>query len=96
MYFNCCKFKAMDKFEGQSIPNFIKEIPNDDACKAYLTKVKWRGRFRFTKCPHTKGYLKSVYNYECYKCWYVESAKAETLFYKVKIGLHKSFCIALK
>jgi len=35
----------MYKFEGQSILNFIKELPNDDACKAYLAKVKWHEGF---------------------------------------------------
>ncbi|MBL4569389.1 MAG: IS1595 family transposase, partial [Flavobacteriaceae bacterium] len=28
----------MEQFEGQDILNFIKELPNDEACKAYLSK----------------------------------------------------------
>ncbi len=35
----------MDDFECQSILNFIKELPNDEACKAYLAKIKWSGGF---------------------------------------------------
>ncbi len=40
--------------------------------------------------------MKSEYNYECYKCRYVESATANTLLHKVKFGLHKAFCIAFE
>ncbi|MFT5217369.1 MAG: hypothetical protein ACI83H_002506, partial [Glaciecola sp.] len=32
----------MEQFEGQDILNFIKELPNDAACKAYLAKIKWQ------------------------------------------------------
>ena len=29
----------MDNFKGQNILNLVKEFPNDDACKAYLSKL---------------------------------------------------------
>ncbi|MEI6864510.1 MAG: IS1595 family transposase, partial [Flavicella sp.] len=29
----------MDVFQGQNILSFIKELPNDEACKAYLAKI---------------------------------------------------------
>ena len=45
----------MERFEGQSILNFIKELPNDEACKAYLAKIKWKDGFTCMKCGHTKG-----------------------------------------
>ena len=32
----------MEAFKGQSILNFIKELPDDEACKAYLAKIKWK------------------------------------------------------
>lgn len=96
MYLITLIFSVMDKFEGQSILNFIKELPNDEACKAYLAKVKWHDGFTCNKCQHTKGCFKSGYHYECYKCRYVESATANTLFHKVKFGLHKAFCIAFE
>jgi hypothetical protein len=32
---------VMEVFKGQNILSFIKELPNDDACKAYLAKTKW-------------------------------------------------------
>lgn len=31
----------MSEFIGVNILNFVKELPNNDACKAYLTKIKW-------------------------------------------------------
>jgi len=30
----------MEVFKGQNILNFIKELPNDESCKAYLVKSK--------------------------------------------------------
>ena len=86
----------MDKFEGQSILNFIKELPNDDACKAYLAKVKWSDGFTCSKCGHDKGCEKSGYKYHCYGCNHVESATANTLFHKVKFGLQKAFCVVFE
>ncbi|MEI6866154.1 MAG: IS1595 family transposase, partial [Flavicella sp.] len=29
----------MDVFQGQNILSFIKELPNDESCKAYLAKI---------------------------------------------------------
>lgn len=86
----------MRVFEGQSILNFIKELPNSDSCKAYLAELKWSEGFNCLKCGGTKGCLKSGYNYQCYGCNYVESATANTLFHKVKFGLHKAFCIVFE
>jgi hypothetical protein len=30
----------MEVFKGQNIVSFVKELTNDDACKAYLAKIK--------------------------------------------------------
>ena len=86
----------MKVFERQSVLNFIKELLNDDACKADLAQIKWKNGFVCTKCGHTKGCEKSGYNYQCYGCQHVESTTANTLFHKVKFGLHKAFCIVQK
>ena len=40
----------MEVFKGQNILNFIKELPDDDACKAYLAKMKWQDGFTCAKC----------------------------------------------
>ena len=31
----------MEEFKGQNILNLVKELPDDEACKAYLSKIKW-------------------------------------------------------
>jgi hypothetical protein len=30
----------MEVFRGQSMLNSIKELPNDEVCKTYLTQIK--------------------------------------------------------
>ena len=86
----------MEAFKGQSILNFIKELPDDEACKAYLAKIKWKDGFTCSKCGYTKGCEKSGYRYHCYSCNHVESATANTLFHKVKFGLQKAFCVVFE
>jgi len=86
----------MERFEGQNLLNFVKELPNDEACKAYLSKMKWQDGFICSKCGHTKGCEKSGHRYHCYACHHVESSTANTLFHKVKFGLHKAFLIVFE
>lgn len=86
----------MEVFKGQNILSFVKELPNDDACKAYLAKIKWQDGFKCMKCGHVKGCEKSGYKYHCYGCGHVESATANTLFHKVKFGLQKAFCVVFE
>ncbi|MFT6324044.1 MAG: hypothetical protein ACJAWO_001602 [Halieaceae bacterium] len=83
----------MEQFKGHNMLTFIKELPNDDACKAYLAKYKWQDRFTCMKCVHTKGCKKVDYRYHCYNCQHFESATANTLFHKVKFGFQKAFCV---
>ena len=86
----------MDNFKGQNILNLVKEFPNDDACKAYLSKIKWLDGFKCTKCGAEKGCEKAGFTYHCYSCNHVESATANTLFHKVKFGLQKAFLIVFE
>ena len=86
----------MEQFKGKNILNFIKELPNDDKCKAYLAKYKWQDGFVCSKCGGTKGCMKKGYKYHCYGCHHVESSTANTLFHKVKFGLQKAFCVVFE
>jgi hypothetical protein len=52
----------MEQFEGQDILNFIKELPNDAACKAYLAQIKCQDGFTCMKYGHTKGCYRSRIN----------------------------------
>lgn len=86
----------MKVFKGQNILNLVKELPDDDACKAYLSKIKWMDGFKCSKCGSEKGCEKAGYNYQCYSCNHVESSTANTLFHKVKFGLQKAFLIVFE
>ena len=86
----------MEQFEGQDILNFIKELPNDAACKAYLAKMKWQDGFTCMKCGHTKGCEKVDYRYHCYNCQHLESTTANTLFIKLNLVCKKPFVWFLK
>jgi hypothetical protein len=46
----------MQHIEGQDILNFIKELPNNNnnACKAYLAKIKWQDGFTCSKYGHKR------------------------------------------
>ena len=48
------------------------------------------------KFGHTKRCEKSGYKYHCYVCSQVESAPANTLFHKVKLGLQKAFYVVFE
>lgn len=39
----------MEIFKGQNILNLVKELPDDEACKAYLSKIKWSNGFTCVK-----------------------------------------------
>jgi len=86
----------MEGFKGQNILNFVKELPDDEACKAYLAKIKWQDGFTCMKCGHTKGCEKAGYRYHCYGCQHVESATANTLFIKLNSDCKKHSVLFLK
>lgn len=80
-------------YTGQNILDFSKAFPDDDACLAYLADLKWRDGFVCKKCGHTSGCKKAGHKYHCYKCNHVETAKAGTLFHRVRFGIRKAFLI---
>ena len=86
----------MEQFEGQNILNFIKELPNDDACKAYLAKIKWQDGFACMKCGHTKGCKKVDYRYHCYDCQHVESPQQTLYSIRLNLDYKKHFVLFLK
>ncbi|AJA70705.1 MULTISPECIES: IS1595-like element ISMyr1 family transposase [Myroides] len=86
----------MEIFKGQNLLNLVKELPDDESCKAYLSKIKWSNGFTCVKCGHQKGCLKTNHSYYCYNCEHVESSTANTLFHKVKFGLQKAFMIVFE
>ena len=86
----------MEQFKGKNILNFVKELPNDDKCKAYLAKYKWQDGFKCCKCAGEKGCMKKGYKYHCYTCHHVESSTANTLFIKLNLVCKKHSVWSLK
>lgn len=84
-------------FRGENILDFIKQYPNDQACLAVLSDLKWSDGFKCRKCGHG-NYCKATrpFDRECTSCHTIESPTAHTLFYKVKFGIQKAFCIVFE
>ena len=84
-------------FRGENILDFIKQYPNDQACLAVLSDLKWSDGFKCRKCGHG-NYCKAnrPFDRECTSCHTIESPTAHTLFYKVKFGIQKAFCIVFE
>jgi len=70
------------------------EFPDQDACLAYLEKLKWENGFACPRCHHA-NYCKGnkPYNRQCTKCNHITSPTSKTLFHNLKFPLPKAFCI---
>ncbi len=84
----------MEIFKGENIINFIERFDSDNACKEYLSELKWADGYQCSKCGHKIFTKKDMYSRVCTKCKHIESPTANTLFHKVKFGLRKAFMIA--
>ena len=86
----------MEIFKGENLVDFIDRFDSDNACKEYLSELKWADGYQCTKCGHKKYTEKDGYSRVCTKCKHIESPTANTLFHKVKFGLRKAFMIAFE
>ena len=86
----------MEIFKGENLIDFIDRFDSDNACKEYLSELKWADGYQCTKCGHEKYTEKYGYLRVCTKCKHIESPTANTLFHKVKFGLRKAFMIAFE
>lgn len=77
-----------------SIFDFQKKFPNEEACKKYLSDLKWKEGFSCRKCSYTKYRpAKKEFSRRCNKCNWEESPTSGTLFHKVKFPILKAFYI---
>lgn len=79
-------------FKGTDSIQFHEQFNSDDACYAYLAKLKWANGFTCKKCgctDFTKGNRK--YSRRCKSCFYDESVTANTMFHRCKMGIRKAF-----
>lgn len=84
----------MESFKGQGVIDFYKRFSNDMDCLAYLAEKKWSNGFKCCKCGHDKFTVrKKNLARDCNMCHHIESPTANTMFHKVKFGIHKAFGI---
>jgi len=82
-------------FKGLNIIEFAEKFATDDACRDYLSAIKWKNGYKCGQCGHTEFYhVKKAGSRLCTKCKYAESATARTLFHRTKFPLRKAFYIA--
>ena len=75
-----------------TITDFKKRFNSEEDCLKYLMEHKWGAGFKCIKCENekwTKG--RQWYYKRCKSCGHDESATANTMFHKCKLGLLKAF-----
>lgn len=82
------------KFSSLSIFEFQERFPTEEACKEYLSELKFSEGFICPKCGHTH-YCKGnrEYDRQCTRCRHSESITSGTLFHKLKFPLLIAFYI---
>lgn len=82
--------------DSHGILSFIRKYPDETACIAALTKLRWSDGFTCSKCSHNQAHhLKSRPRiFECTKCHYQHSVTAGTVFHKTRTDLTKWFLAA--
>ena len=86
----------MNSFKGQNLLEFSDRFKTDENCKEYLAEIKWNDGFKCRKCGHKKPQVRKDFSRTCNICSLQESATFNTLFHKVKFGMHKAFFIVFK
>jgi transposase-like protein len=72
--------------------DFMHQFPNDDACRAYLEKMRWPHGFVCPRCQGTKAsYVASRGLRQCAACRYQVSVTAGTVFHATQTSLQKWF-----
>ena len=86
----------MNIFKGQNLLEFSDRFKSDEACKEYLSGIKWNDGFECRKCGHKKYQVRKDFSRTCNVCSHQESATSNTLFHKVKFGVRKAFFIVFE
>ncbi len=75
-----------------NIIQVYKQFPTQDACIAYLEKVRWNGK---PQCPYCKSHnttsYKKGHRHHCNNCKTTYSVTVATIFHKTKADLQKWF-----
>jgi hypothetical protein len=75
-----------------SFDEFQNIYADENSCLEYLSNLKWAKGYKCEKCGNT-NYSKGpvAYSRRCSKCSYIESATANTIFYRLKFPIVKAF-----
>jgi hypothetical protein len=84
-------------FQGMNIIDFGRRFQTNADYLQYLIDIKWGEGFKCSKRGSLKYWKgKQWINLRCQHCGYEESAKAGTLFHKIKFPLLKAFNICYR
>ncbi len=75
-----------------SFEEFQNIYSDENTCLEYLSNLKWSKGFKCEKCGNinfSKGPV--AFSRRCSKCSYIESATANTIFYRLKFPIIKAF-----
>jgi len=71
---------------------FMHQFPDDDACRAYLEKMRWPNGFVCSRCQGINAsYVASRQLRQCATCRYQASVTAGTIFHATQTSLQKWF-----
>ena len=78
----------MDRFPDSLIA-FQRMFPDDDACAAWLTSVRWPEGFACPHCGHDHGWALrgKAHTFECARCHRQTSVTAGTILHGSKLAL---------
>ena len=69
---------------------FMHQFPDDDACRAYLEKMRWPNGFVCSRCQGTNAsYVASRRLRQCATCRYQASVTAGTILHATQTSLQK-------
>jgi len=72
--------------------DFMHQFSDDDACRAYLEKMRWPNGFTCSRCQGTNAsYVASRRLRQCATCRYQASVTAGTIFHATQTSLQKWF-----
>lgn len=81
----------MAKYYPQTLMEFERWFPTDEACRAYLVRLRWPNGFHCPRCGHGKAWETSRGLLHCRACRADVSATSGTVFHRSHISLRLWF-----
>lgn len=71
--------------------DFSRTFATDEACLAYVTKVRWPNGFRCLRCANESAWTLADGTWKCQKCHYKQSPTTQTLLHRSRHSLKTWF-----